>query len=221
MSYSLKLSAALLLTAACFLLTAVVASAEQMTTCDSHHLNVHRLNCKLGVISVQSAFYGRASSLVCNELRPASQLANTRCSQPGTNNKIRKRCNGKSTCYLNTGAVRSPDPCFGTFKYLQTNFTCVPAITMVACEESMAHLVCDAGKVISVLGADFGRRDRTTCIYGRPSRDLQNIRCLHQSPVVATRCNGKNSCNILASANVFGDPCRGTYKYLEVAYTCR
>lgn len=33
-------------------------------------------------------------------------------------------------------------------------------------------------------------------------------------------CNGKNSCTIRASNSVFGDPCVGTYKYLEVSYVC-
>ena len=37
--------------------------------------------------------------------------------------------------------------------------------------------------------------------------------CLHS-------CNGKNSCSIQASNSVFGDPCPGTYKYLELAYVC-
>ncbi|XP_077417852.1 L-rhamnose-binding lectin SML-like [Vanacampus margaritifer] len=219
MTSCFRLSAALLLTATCFLFTEVVDS-EQMTTCDSHHLNVHQLNCKHGVISVQAALYGRLSTLVCNEVRPAWELANTHCAQPGVVDILRIRCNGKSSCYLNTGAFRIPDPCFGTFKYLQTNFTCVPAITVVACEASLAHLACGQGKVISILGADFGRRDRTTCICGRPQQHIENVQCLHPSPVVASRCNGKNSCSILASVNLFGDPCQGTYKYLEVAYTC-
>lgn len=37
--------------------------------------------------------------------------------------------------------------------------------------------------------------------------------CLHS-------CNGKNRCSINVSNSVFGDPCSGTYKYLEVAYIC-
>lgn len=41
----------------------------------------------------------------------------------------------------------------------------------------------------------------------------QCVTCVHS-------CNGKNSCTIRASNSVFGDPCGGTYKYLEVAYVC-
>lgn len=39
-------------------------------------------------------------------------------------------------------------------------------------------------------------------------------------PFYVYRCNGKNSCTISASNSVFGDPCFGTYKYLEVSYVC-
>ncbi|KAM4568066.1 uncharacterized protein V3H82_012297 [Fundulus diaphanus] len=34
------------------------------------------------------------------------------------------------------------------------------------------------------------------------------------------RCNGKRNCSVPAN-NVLGDPCQGTYKYLEVNYTCQ
>uniref|UniRef100_A0A3Q3DTX7 SUEL-type lectin domain-containing protein n=2 Tax=Hippocampus comes TaxID=109280 RepID=A0A3Q3DTX7_HIPCM len=214
-----KLSSALLLAAMCFLIAEVV-SAEQMTTCDSDRFVVHRLNCDYGVINVQQALYGRSSSLVCSDGRPPQQLANTQCERQGTTDELSSRCNGKKTCVVNTDAFRNPDPCDGTFKYLQTNFTCLPAITVVACEESLAHLFCDVGQVISVYGADYGRRDRTTCTYKRPESQIQNVDCLRPTELVASRCNGENSCTVAARNNVFGDPCGGTYKYLEVAYTC-
>uniref|UniRef100_A0A3Q1EYQ9 SUEL-type lectin domain-containing protein n=1 Tax=Acanthochromis polyacanthus TaxID=80966 RepID=A0A3Q1EYQ9_9TELE len=48
------------------------------------------------------------------------------------------------------------------------------------------------GRVLSVHRANYGRHDRTTCSSGRPASQIQN----------------------------FGDPCLGTYKYLDVTYTC-
>ncbi|XP_077371007.1 L-rhamnose-binding lectin SML-like [Festucalex cinctus] len=215
-----RLSSALLLAATCFLFTAVVYSVEQVTTCDGDASFNHRLNCEQGVISVQQALYGRSNSLICSEGRPPRQLANTRCARQGTVDYLRKRCNGKKSCEVVTGEFCSPDPCFGTFKYLQTNFTCFPAITVVACEESLAYLFCDVGQIISILGADYGRRDRTTCSFKKLPGQIQNVECLSPNDIVATRCNGENSCTIRASNGVFGDPCVGTYKYLEVAYRC-
>nr|XP_061802147.1 L-rhamnose-binding lectin SML-like [Nerophis lumbriciformis] len=202
-------------------LSAIVVSAEKVTTCDSDRLNVHRLQCEQGVINVRRAFYGRSNSAVCAEGRPPQQVENTRCSRRGTVNTLRRRCNGKKTCVVNTDFFRNPDPCVGTFKYLQTTFTCLPATTVVACEETLAHLSCGSGKVIFVYGADYGRRDRTTCTFRRPARQIRNVECLRPTKIVQNRCNGQNSCTIRASNNVFGDPCGGTYKYLEVAYTCR
>jgi hypothetical protein len=34
------------------------------------------------------------------------------------------------------------------------------------------------------------------------------------------RCDGKKSCRMSVNSNVFGDPCPGTHKYVEVHYAC-
>ncbi|XP_053174094.1 rhamnose-binding lectin-like [Scomber japonicus] len=214
-----SLSSTLLLAATC-LFTAAVTSTERIITCDDGH-SVQRLSCEIGVISVEASLYGRADSKTCSEGRPAHQLANTKCSQPGTVDILKKRCDGKKVCELNTGAVRISDPCYGIFKYLETNYTCFPAIHLVVCENSLAQLYCDGGQVILVYGADYGRHDSTTCSYQRPPAQVRNTYCSNPGTKVAESCNGKSSCTIRASNSVFGDPCVGTYKYLEVAYTCQ
>ncbi|KAF7649933.1 hypothetical protein LDENG_00133930 [Lucifuga dentata] len=213
-----KLSSTLLLAAACLVFKAD-ASTQTATTCDGEGF-VQRLSCDTGVISVQTVLYGRANRETCSEERPSEQLVNTACSQQGTVDVLKKRCDGKSVCELNTNVVRTSDPCIGTYKYLETNYNCLPANQVVACEHSLAHLQCDVGQVIFVYGADYGRRDRTTCIYQLPDRQVANIYCSNPISKVADSCNGKNSCSIKVSNNVLGDPCEGTNKYLEVAYTC-
>ncbi|XP_077371005.1 L-rhamnose-binding lectin SML-like isoform X1 [Festucalex cinctus] len=220
MSSCAKLCSALLLTATCFLLTAVVDSSEQVTTCDWFPLNIHRLACDHGVIKVDKALYGRSSPLVCTERAPQHSLSNVQCARKDTVETLQKSCDGKSVCEVLINDFRTPDPCVGTFKYLQTNFTCLHAITCVACEESEAHLYCDEEREIFVYGAEFGRRDRRTCSKRRTPQETENIHCQHQTDIVGKRCNGKNSCLIKASHDLFGDPCEGTYKYLEVFYTC-
>ena len=35
------------------------------------------------------------------------------------------------------------------------------------------------------------------------------------------RCNNKRSCNVPVDSTIFGDPCPGTFKYVEVHYACR
>uniref|UniRef100_A0A667YL57 SUEL-type lectin domain-containing protein n=1 Tax=Myripristis murdjan TaxID=586833 RepID=A0A667YL57_9TELE len=76
--------------------------------------------------------------------------------------------------------------------------------------------------VISVVSSFYGRADRVTCSAGRPAAQLANTACSLPGTleIVKTSCNGRNSCTIYASNSVFGDPCRGTFKYLELAYTC-
>ncbi|KAM4563929.1 L-rhamnose-binding lectin SML-like isoform 2-T2 [Odontesthes bonariensis] len=209
-------SSTLLLAATCLL----VRAAEKVTTCNPD--TVHRLSCDLdGVISVQSALYGRVDSVTCSEEEPPNQISNTDCSLEGIGDAVKKRCDGKMVCELNKNDLTASDPCTDTAKYLQTTYTCLPAIHRVTCEHSVAYLQCDQGQVIFVYGADYGRRDKSTCVYGRPESQIENSVCSNPTVKVADSCNGKNSCIIKASNSVFGDPCVGTYKYLEVAYACQ
>ena len=34
------------------------------------------------------------------------------------------------------------------------------------------------------------------------------------------RCDSHNSCTVPVSSDLFGDPCPGTHKYVEIHYTC-
>ncbi|KAM3872150.1 L-rhamnose-binding lectin SML-like [Diretmus argenteus] len=132
----------------------------------------------------------------------------------------RALCNGKTVCEVNIQVFYTPNLCPQTYKYLDTTYTCLPANRVIVCEHSIGHLQCDQGQVITVYGADYGRRDQTTCSYRRSASQIENVHCSGPTSKVAESCNGKNSCTAYASNSVFGDPCRGTYKYLEVAYTC-
>ncbi|XP_038579130.1 L-rhamnose-binding lectin SML-like [Micropterus salmoides] len=213
-----RLCTTLLRAAIYFVMTAVV-SAERVITCADVQ-NVQRLSCDMGVINVEAAMYGRANSETCSEGRSQEQLANTECSQNGTVEILKRRCNGRRVCEFNTNVVRTSDPCHGIYKYLETNYTCFPAIHLVTCEHSLAHLYCDDGQVIFVYGANYGRRDETTCSYKKTASETENVYCSDPTSKVAESCNGKNSCTISVSSSEFGDPCVGTYKYLEVAYVC-
>ncbi|CAK6982879.1 rhamnose-binding lectin-like [Scomber scombrus] len=231
------------LAAACLLVTAgfstaqpmlplTAVSTERVVTCDDLN-NVQHLSCETGVIIVQTALYGRVDKETCSEHRPPQQLTNTKCSQHGTLQVIKQelrlfflhgspcRCDGKKDCEINTNVVRTSDPCYGTYKYLDVTFACFPAVRTIACEHSVAHLQCDEGQVLFIYGADYGRRDKNTCAFKRPASQIQNVHCSRPTSKVAGSCNGKSSCTVKASNSVFGDPCGGTYKYLEVAYRCQ
>uniref|UniRef100_A0A665TN07 SUEL-type lectin domain-containing protein n=2 Tax=Echeneis naucrates TaxID=173247 RepID=A0A665TN07_ECHNA len=190
-------------------------STQRTIACDGSD-NVQRLSCEDGLISVQEALYGRKDREICSEDRPNG---NYWLNEPGTSSGLYLcRCDGKKVCEFNTQILHTSDPCFGTFKYLDTTYNCVHGIHSITCEHSLAILKC--GLVIHVQSANYGRHDQTTCSFNRPPPQLQNVRCSHPINKVAESCNGKNSCIIKASNSVFGDPCYGTFKYLEVSYTC-
>ncbi|KAM9350403.1 L-rhamnose-binding lectin SML-like [Symphorus nematophorus] len=97
----------------------------------------------------------------------------------------------------------------------------VSCVRTVACEHTWAKLRCGRGRYILVARANYGRRDRTTCAYKRRPSQVKNVYCSRPTYIVAQRCNGKKRCAVKVSNSVFGDPCVGTYKYLEVFYSCR
>ncbi|XP_043959361.1 L-rhamnose-binding lectin CSL3-like [Gambusia affinis] len=92
--------------------------------------------------------------------------------------------------------------------------------SLVACEGRLARLHCGEGQAIYVTRATYGRTEKKTCRAGRPADQLENTECSTDTEEVGERCNGKQWCKVKASDYVFGDPCYGTYKYLEVEYIC-
>ena len=60
-------------------------------------------------------------------------------------------------------------------------------------------------------------------LHSCPSKHLKTTDCAAKGSLreVRSNCNGKNSCTVKASNSVFGDPCFGTFKYVEMVYICR
>uniref|UniRef100_A0A3Q0T4R1 SUEL-type lectin domain-containing protein n=1 Tax=Amphilophus citrinellus TaxID=61819 RepID=A0A3Q0T4R1_AMPCI len=175
--------------------------------------------CMSLLIIVQNSLYGRADGETCAGGKTAEEVANTACSLE-SHPVYFCRCNGKKVCEV-TPAIFTTDPCNDTFKYLETSYSCVPAIHLIACEHSLAHLQCDAGQIIHVYHADFGRRDPNICSFRRDKERLQNVKCSRPTNKVAERCNRRSSCSMRAASSVFEDACPNTYKYLELTYTCQ
>uniref|UniRef100_A0A8C9X9N6 SUEL-type lectin domain-containing protein n=1 Tax=Sander lucioperca TaxID=283035 RepID=A0A8C9X9N6_SANLU len=77
------------------------------------------------------------------------------------------------------------------------------------------------------LEALYGRADSVTCGEGKPQEQLANTECslegtmdILKSVVRSRYLHVCVCCIIKASNSVFGGPCPGTFKYLEVAYVC-
>lgn len=90
---------------------------------------------------------------------------------------------------------------------------------LVICEGKNGKITCENGKKISILDANYGRLDRDTCLHSAMSN--VNCRSGNSLQIMKDKCNGKTECELLAASSVFGgDPCGGTYKYLQVKYRC-
>ncbi|XP_066284939.1 uncharacterized protein [Branchiostoma lanceolatum] len=86
------------------------------------------------------------------------------------------------------------------------------------CEHQTLTIRCPAGRQINIVSALYGRTSRGYCSNG-PIRTT-SCRSSNSLARVRTSCQGKSSCSVRASNSVFGDPCVGTFKYLEVRYAC-
>ena len=86
------------------------------------------------------------------------------------------------------------------------------------CEDEVLTIMCDDGSFIQATFANYGRLDYSTCALTVSWTD--NCRARESLAIVADRCNGLPTCEIEASSDIFGDPCKGANKYLEVRYSC-
>ncbi|XP_061437359.1 adhesion G protein-coupled receptor L3-like [Lethenteron reissneri] len=78
------------------------------------------------VIAVSSAFYGRTDGQICES--EAAKMQNTACLQVESFHIVARRCNNRTWCHVVAGNELFPDPCPGTYKYLEVWYKCVPYI---------------------------------------------------------------------------------------------
>ncbi|XP_065653301.1 L-rhamnose-binding lectin CSL3-like [Hydra vulgaris] len=99
-----------------------------------------------------------------------------------------------------------------------------------ACEGNNLIINCHGQGKIKVVYANYGRISSRICSRRRSFfRRLFKPNYLHNkcdshkisTKEVRSRCSGLSFCIVQASNRVFGDPCFGTYKYLEVQFYCK
>uniref|UniRef100_A0A7N6BTV6 Adhesion G protein-coupled receptor L2a n=1 Tax=Anabas testudineus TaxID=64144 RepID=A0A7N6BTV6_ANATE len=76
------------------------------------------------VIMIESANYGRTDDKICDA--DPFQMENTNCYLPDAYKIMSQRCNNRTQCIVITGSDVFPDPCPGTYKYLEVQYECVP-----------------------------------------------------------------------------------------------
>ncbi|XP_077866013.1 uncharacterized protein LOC144353309 [Saccoglossus kowalevskii] len=90
----------------------------------------------------------------------------------------------------------------------------------IVCENQRMDIDCSHG-TIHVVFANYGRTNRETCT-DLLTGDLQSVQCSAETRIYELNgvCNNMQTCSIIASNSVFGNPCWGTFKYLQVKYYC-
>ena len=84
------------------------------------------------------------------------------------------------------------------------------------CESDSHTLSCaHYNKRINILSANYGRlTGAQVCGWG--SIKTTNCKANGALAKVQAHCQGRSHCTLRATNGEFGDPCPGTYKYLEV-----
>ncbi|XP_069173525.1 latrophilin Cirl isoform X3 [Procambarus clarkii] len=92
--------------------------------------------------------------------------------------------------------------------------------TAYACEGTTLSIDCAPGNVINVIRANYGRFSITICNAHGNTEWSVNCQSPRTHRVLAERCSGVDNCSTEVNSQIFGDPCPGTHKYIEVHYAC-
>nr|XP_033771003.1 adhesion G protein-coupled receptor L3 isoform X9 [Geotrypetes seraphini] len=99
-----------------------MAVVRRELSCESYPIE---LRCPgTDVIMIESANYGRTDDKICDS--DPAQMENIRCYLPDAYKIMTQRCNNRTQCAVIAGPDVFPDPCPGTYKYLEVQYECVP-----------------------------------------------------------------------------------------------
>ena len=90
--------------------------------------------------------------------------------------------------------------------------------SVTICEHRKKTISCGADQVILIKKANYGRLSNNVCRPGRSS----DVKCRSENSlrIIRKKCDKERSCELYAKNSVFGDPCPGTSKYLNVVFAC-
>ncbi|NXL76306.1 AGRL3 protein, partial [Leptocoma aspasia] len=101
-----------------------MAVVRRELSCESYPIE---LRCPgTDVIMIESANYGRTDDKICDS--DPAQMENIRCYLPDAYKIMTQRCSNRTQCAVVAGPDVFPDPCPGTYKYLEVQYECVPYI---------------------------------------------------------------------------------------------
>ncbi|XP_022112035.1 uncharacterized protein LOC110991138 [Acanthaster planci] len=185
------------------------------TVCEREWL---RIDCPAGVgIRVIDANYGRYSGEnVCGA------RGNKNCVSRNALPAVQTKCQGKRWCKVPATDAFFSDPCPSTSKYLRIYYKCDYPIMRrkSVCQGRNLGLDCGSGNVIKIDYALYGRVHGSAVCSSSALKDF-NCQAENALSVVKNKCEGKKWCSVPANNYTFGNPCKGTHKYLFVRYYCK
>ncbi|XP_071164438.1 uncharacterized protein [Mytilus edulis] len=172
------------------------------------------IKCPGKQIKINYAFFGRANEVACTNSTSNSDS----CTTSGVFAKVLSMCYGKESCELTAKTSVFGDQCHKTSKYLQVDYQCetIPR-SLIICGGYKHSLRCPRQQ-IEIVRAFYGRSNAVTCSDGHSQSVSCSAKGVKQG--IEGVCQGKESCDVTADANIFGDPCAGTSKYLSIDYKC-
>ncbi|ROL41284.1 Rhamnose-binding lectin [Anabarilius grahami] len=142
------------------------------------------LSCNSGSIRVIEATYGRSDRTTCAYRKPASQITNTNCRAPVTNIvSSRNQENSIHDTWITSDVTSFP--LVHTFNMLTLKLSGILLLLILCqhgldalsiCEGRSETLSCSRGS-IRIIRATYGRSDRTTCAFGKPTSQTTNTLC--------------------------------------------
>ncbi len=182
-------------------------------------------------IHITNANYGRLipSSVFCPYRTTHDDR--TDCVSSNSMSVVQKKCDGQQTCSISASNSVFGDPCINTYKYLTVDYDCVTDPVgpknfdipdNAVCENSDLTITCPMDNKIKITHANYGRLIPSTvfCPYSDYHEDRTDCISRNSQSIVESWCNGRQTCTVSASNDIFGDPCFNTYKYLQVEFDC-
>jgi len=93
--------------------------------------------------------------------------------------------------------------------------------TKYGCEGSDMKIECEEGTVINLIRANYGRFSISIC--NSEGNTAWSVNCMEPRTlrIINQRCEFQPRCNVPVNSSIFGDPCPGTSKYVEVHFSCK
>ncbi|XP_056226339.1 rhamnose-binding lectin-like [Seriola aureovittata] len=166
--------------------------------------------------------YGVKSSANCDARDQPATVSEKDCMHTAMAGWAKQLCDSKEHCLLPKLNEKMFVCDYSPDNFLQVTYRCnkiTDVDTAIICEGESAAIQCEEG-ALHIMSSNFGRLDANTCSETPSKKTFCTSAVAHQR--VKALCNGKEECNLTASAEHLGEPtfCDDNPLYLSVDYIC-